>query len=228
MPIDTKDFGHSTEASSRKRKINIDGDVAWASGSGLATEDSDDLKSILRGWDPVSLVEALCNFLDEGPPETIQKRKAALIPLVHPDHVPKHCVRCHQFYREVKNTRRSCAIKCAKPEKTAFRNEEYDAVRERCVWQFPCCGSLVGYDKHKGDEYERDSDDSEGPGGDREYLHYNTCFTAKHTTDPTSVRYYKFSNEKKKEEGIDYSGRNKNVRTCEAKGCEREKLKRKL
>ncbi|KAG9119874.1 hypothetical protein FRC07_004887 [Ceratobasidium sp. 392] len=100
----------------------------------------------------------------------------------------------------------------------------YDMLLEQ---DFECCG------KHYSEPYEDwdanvfirsdDPDDS-----DSEEPDYGDCFTGKHTSDPTAVQYFSTRGEKKgQEKGIDYSGRNQNVRTCKMTGCGSDKQPKK-
>ncbi|KAG9125136.1 hypothetical protein FRC07_008841 [Ceratobasidium sp. 392] len=219
--------------SNRKRKINIDGNVAWASGSGSASKDANDLKMALRGCNAVDFVQALSKSLDDESPETIHTLKTVLMPLIQPDNSPKHCVRCHGTYYEPSNTVKSCVIRCMKPEETDFPDEEYDRVWERYMWKFPCCGRLIGYDEeYECGDYGGGSEDSEYDSKDSGqgfgHRDMEVCCTAKHTTDPTLPKYYiSWSKREKEQDGLDYSGRNKNVRTCKMMGCKKDKPKRK-
>ncbi|KAG9083384.1 hypothetical protein FRC07_013925, partial [Ceratobasidium sp. 392] len=168
----------------KKRKIT-DGKSVRSSGSKRAS----DLEKALRNCDAPTLVHALADTLPNTPPETLHILETVLLPLIQADTAPKHCVRCHKSYDEDSNTNKSCVILCTKPKETSIRDDEYDFEHK---FRFSCCRRLVSYDEALGGDWE--------PG-------YDKCFTGKHTTDPTRVQYYS-RDEKYKETGIDFSGRN--------------------
>ncbi|KAG9125135.1 hypothetical protein FRC07_008840, partial [Ceratobasidium sp. 392] len=140
----------------RKRKIDSNGKAA---ASGSTAKDVKDLKKALKNCDTANLVEALSNTPDNAPSETIQVLKAVLMPLVKADSKPKHCVRCHNTYRESSNTIKSCVIKCTNPEETEVRDEQSDRPWEYHMWEFPCCGNLVSSEEVGDDCYGYDSEE---------------------------------------------------------------------
>ncbi|KAG8790056.1 hypothetical protein FRC12_012850 [Ceratobasidium sp. 428] len=215
--------------SNRKRQINIDGNVFWAYGSGLARKDANYLKKALRHCDATNLVQAISNSLDDAPPKTTQTLKAVLDPLIQSDNGTKQCGRCHKTYHQASNTTKSCIIKCVKPEETNIPDEYSDRPWDYCMLWFPRCGRLVNYGESylpDGHDYDSGRSDCSVVGCDSDDI--DICYTAKHTVDPSSVRYYSAWDEsKKQEEGIDYSGQNENARTCKMIGCGKGTLKRK-
>ncbi|KAG8708811.1 hypothetical protein FRC09_001015, partial [Ceratobasidium sp. 395] len=204
-----------------KRKITADGQAVLTSGSSSALKDANDLKNALKGCDTVAFVQALTRSLDNMSPNTLQTLKTTLIPLIQPDTSQKHCVRCHNTYLESSNTIESCIIKCSKPKETDMRDDDADRPWENNLWEFPCCGNIIGSEEVS-DPY---GDDSEDPDTCADNNDYGVCQTLKHTTDPTSVKYHVYRSEKKLEKGVNYSGRNRNIRTCKMVGCEMDKLK---
>ncbi|KAG8715503.1 hypothetical protein FRC09_016566 [Ceratobasidium sp. 395] len=91
------------------------------------------------------------------------------------------------------------------------------------VEHFDCCGKTERepYEDWDAGVFVRSDDEDDE---DDEEPDYGVCFTAKHTTDPTAVKYFSTRAEKKaQEKRIDYSGRNENVRTCKMTGCESNK-----
>ncbi|QRV97878.1 hypothetical protein RhiJN_25897 [Ceratobasidium sp. AG-Ba] len=219
MPRDTK-----------KRKLNETGKTA---GSTPPAKDIKDLKKAISKCDPAASLVALSNSLDDASPETIEMLKAVLVPVLQTDNSPKHCVRCHQTYRESTNKIGSCAIKHTEPYVTRgpdpnhrkphywVRTEKYSCCNKEDSW------SIDEYDSQEeeysdGYDYDDQNEDKDGeePRAERKEPNYGVCFTAKHTTDPTSVKYHSSYGEKKlQEKGVDYSGRNANVRTCKMMGC---------
>ncbi|KAG8725589.1 hypothetical protein FRC12_024178 [Ceratobasidium sp. 428] len=97
------------------------------------------------------------------------------------------------------------------------------------MWEFPCCNRLASTEEVGGDYYGDDSEDFEDSDEDNRPPEYDfgVCFTEKHTTDPASVKYYGalWGDKQIREKGINYSGSNKNVRTCGMTGCGEQKKK---
>ncbi|KAG9106891.1 hypothetical protein FRC07_008723 [Ceratobasidium sp. 392] len=199
----------------RKRRINIDGKIIWSSKTRNARRlrDVKALKRALRGCNSRVFVQALADSLDDARSETIQTFATTLLPLAKPDTTPRHCVRCHRTYTEPTNTIKSCSIICTEPERTNLPDQESDRPWDDCMWQFPCCGQLATNDEVVNGEWE-------GVEG----FEFDVCFTAKHTTDPTLVKYCYLDEDEQGDE-IDYSGMNENVRTCKAMGCGKKRMR---
>ncbi|KAG8698409.1 hypothetical protein FRC09_007247 [Ceratobasidium sp. 395] len=203
----TSDYDHSVLSDStledrrvkRQRSSIFPDDPPSQTGSTSRATNS--LEAALRGCDAPALVHALADSLKGRPAKTVQTLEAVLLPLLKANNAKKHCVRCHQTYKESSNTLKSCVIQCTTPEETNIPDEEYDCEYK---FRFPCCNRLVSHDEASGGDWE--------PGDD-------ICFSNKHTTDPTSVRYHGRRAERRIEDGLDHSGRNKNVQTCEAMRC---------
>ncbi|KAG9089897.1 hypothetical protein FS749_000961 [Ceratobasidium sp. UAMH 11750] len=182
----------------KKRKLDAAG--ASSSESSSASGDVKQFRKDLTKCNASALIQALSNSLDDMPPETLHTLRNVLGPLLDADAQPKHCIRCHKAFREEKNTRKSCIVLCGDDYRmTSHEDEEYDCYN---MVEFTCCGKLR----------------SEGDLEDDEEL---VCYTAEHTTDPGMVKYYTrdSSNKATKEKGVNYGGRNPNVRTCKIMGC---------
>ncbi|KAG8791384.1 hypothetical protein FRC12_009327 [Ceratobasidium sp. 428] len=169
-------------------------------------------------------MRALSDSLDDASPETIEMLKTVLVPVLKTNNTPKHCVRCHQTYRESSNKLNSCVINHTKPREDRRRDPDgrkyYHMLLEQ---RFDCCGKFNReyYEDWDANVFVRSDDEDDE---DDEEPNYGVCLTAKHTTDPTAVQYFSTRAEKKaQEKGIDYSGRNENVRTCKMTGCESNK-----
>ncbi|KAG9080329.1 hypothetical protein FRC06_006774, partial [Ceratobasidium sp. 370] len=202
---------------SKKRKITESG--GSASTHAPALRNTKELKKALESCDGSAVIQALSDSLDDTtPPETIQTLITVFRPLLEADSRPKHCVRCHESYLESANTSKSCVIKCQAPKETEYPDETSDRPWEYHMWQFPCCGRMADNDEICEDEVGDDSDDWDDPEDSDDssrqpaVVDFGVCFTAKHTTNTMSVKYYIGRNERKQQEkGIDYSGDNKNV-----------------
>ncbi|KAG8777730.1 hypothetical protein FRC12_000232, partial [Ceratobasidium sp. 428] len=205
-----------------KRKLDVDGSAVGSTSSTL--KDVKDLKKALDKCDAAASIRALSDSLDDASPETIKMLKTVLVPVLQTNNTPKHCVRCHQTYRESSNKLDSCVIKHTKPRETRRPDPEGRKYYHMLLEQdFQCCGKHYSEPYEDGDAgvFVRSDDEDEE---DEEELDYGVCLTAKHTTDPTAVKYFSTRAEKKaQEKGIDYSGRNENVRTCKMTGCENNK-----
>ncbi|KAG8724219.1 hypothetical protein FRC12_024349 [Ceratobasidium sp. 428] len=210
----TSDHDHSDlsdSSSIEDRRVDRQGSSIFpddtVSRSGSTSRVTNNLEAALRGCDASALVYALADSLKGRPAQTLRTLEAVLVPLIKANTAKKnttkkHCVRCHKTYKESSNTLKSCVIQCTTPKETNIPDEEYDCEYK---FRFPCCNTLVSHDEASGGDWEPDDD--------------SICFTDKHTTDPTSVRYYGRRGERRMEDGLDHSGRNKNVQTCEAMRC---------
>ncbi|KAG9077260.1 hypothetical protein FRC06_009008 [Ceratobasidium sp. 370] len=180
----------------KKRKF----DAGWSSSSVSTYRDIEEFQSDLKRCDASAIIQGLCDTLNDIPHENLRILRQILDPLLEADAGPKNCVRCHQSFYEAENTDKSCVVRCGSPERTSYPDEEYD---QYYMVQTPCCKRLHS----EADLSGLDSDDED-----------LICYRAKHTTNPKSVKYFGSSREWE-EEGLNYWGRNKSVRTCSRMGC---------
>ncbi|KAG9089898.1 hypothetical protein FS749_000962 [Ceratobasidium sp. UAMH 11750] len=115
-------------------------------------------------------IGSLSDCLDDISSEFLRTLKDILVPLLKADAKPKHGVCCHRVFRE-KDNNGKCVVPCGEWRTTPHEDPEYDCydlVELRCCGKMPSEGEL------------------EEPDGEEGLV----CYMAKHTVDPTTVKYF--------------------------------------
>jgi len=131
-------------------------------------------------------------------------------PLVMPSTEKSHCVRCHKDYAEYQNTNQACVIAHWGDLQRLHKHSDGS------TWEWGGCGCTF-----ESDYYDWcDTDES--------------CYEARHTTDPDEVEYVSGSEEDEDEEDAEKDAAkprweyndDHGVRTCRQRGCKRDRVKK--
>lgn len=168
------------------------------------------LQTILKESTGHTLLKTITDSFMTITREHAKSLKEVLGPLIYEVNNPLHCVRCHDRFLEMKNHDEACVIFCDD------QCEPCDDWRSEGLrgWMKLCCG--VRYAE-----------------GKRSYPS-DICYTARHTTNPKEVSYFKKTYEEddygyayqfeapeepNDEEGLSFDGCNELVNTCREHGC---------
>ncbi|KAG9118844.1 hypothetical protein FRC07_006438 [Ceratobasidium sp. 392] len=178
----------------KKRKLDDEDYSSWSKNQAAAfVGDVNDLQKSLRKCYPSNFLRALIDSLNECEPHTIQTIKDLVDPILEANMEPRHCVRCHNPFRESENKSGSCVVLCGfNTTPTGWSDEANIAIVTSS-----CCGKV---------RRVIDVPDTNP-----------VCYRVRHTVIARHVKYFK--DPATIEAGIKYVGHNPGVVTCATIGC---------